>query len=176
MTLSYTRRWQLLLCLLFYVTIVIDGAAIPSILGKSIGGSRMRGNDGEESSSTKQRLESDITAFPTQKKDVFNSLLAKIRNPRVAETVVDEEEDDFSQLPTQQHNMPLPCLILAAASKSFGPNPNGGSILNAVLRNPKWLFVGGALYQTQKALRSEAVRRAARFWVKIGPVVAPGWF
>ncbi len=169
----YTKKWHFLLYLVLYTTPLteIDGASIPPIFWKSTSGSRARRDNDSDHNTTKLLSESDSSAFPLQKRRNFGDILGKIRNHRVWK-VVDHEDDNLTQLPTQQLSMPLPSLILAAASKSFGFNHNGGRFLKAVLQNPKWLLMGGAIYQGQKAIRSEAVRRAARFWVKIGPVVA----
>ena len=171
-----TQRWHFLFYLVLYTTplAIIDGAAIPPKLWKITRGSRVRGNNNSDHD-TNLRLESDPSDISLQKRGIVGDLLGKVRNRRFgndAETIVEHEDDNLTQLPTHQMSMPLPSLLLAAASKSFGPNHNGGRLLKAVLQNPKWLLVGGAIYQGQKAIRSEAVRRAARFWVKIGPVVA----
>lgn len=149
----------------------VEGTAIPPIRSKVIRGFRIRndgGSDGDEINNIKV---DDETTF-LEKKPIVRSFLDNIRNRGIPEQ--ENTAEDVHSMPSpqpQHHGLPLACWVLA--SKSFGNgNSLPGKLAESLLRHPRWLLLGGVVYQSQKALRSEAVRRAARFWVKIGPVVA----
>eukprot|EP00531_Pseudo-nitzschia_arenysensis_P009620 CAMPEP_0116122852 /NCGR_PEP_ID=MMETSP0329-20121206/4433_1 /TAXON_ID=697910 /ORGANISM="Pseudo-nitzschia arenysensis, Strain B593" /LENGTH=704 /DNA_ID=CAMNT_0003616723 /DNA_START=143 /DNA_END=2257 /DNA_ORIENTATION=+ len=143
----------------------VEGAAIPPIRSKMIRGFRLRNVDG--SGEEINAIEFDDELNPLEKKQpFFRSFLRNIRNRGIPEQEnISDDENSLPSLQPQQHGLPLACWVLASKSFEHGNNLPGKL-------NPKWLLVGGVVYQSQKALRSEAVRRAARFWVKIGPVVA----
>ena len=158
---------------------VVDGAAIPPIRSKMIRGFRIKGinsnsDDFETSNNIELELDDDDDPVSLEKNNIFQSLFGTIRNRGQGEDIAADsngENPTSPRLQQQQHGLPFACWVLA--SKSFGQNRDlPGKILDACMRHPKWILVGGVVYQSQKALRSEAFRRAARFWVKIGPVVA----
>ncbi len=148
---------------------VVEGAAISPIRSKMIRGFRTKGtsssNNNIDDFETSNNIEPDNNL---EKKNFFQSLFG---NREDVGAVIDDENPTSPLLQQHQHGLPFACWVLA--SKSFGQNRDlPGKILGACMRHPKWILVGGVVYQSQKALRSEAFRRAARFWVKIGPVVA----
>jgi aarF domain-containing kinase len=144
-----------------------EGSAVP--IRKKIQGFRIRRDidpDCDFSDVPGTELE---PPYPSSEKEGFlGSLLGKAR--KRGHPVEQHPIESAGQQVPQQHGLPLAGWILAA--RSFGP-PNGqfSRLVGAVLRHPKWLVAGGVVYQGQKALRSEAFRRAARFWYRIGPLV-----
>ena len=106
-------------------------------------------------------------------KGIFGSLLGNIRqiSSRHKDDEATEQQQQQSQL-QHNHGLSLGGIFLAGSlggPKNMGEMPS--RIFRTAFRNPKWLLVGGIVYQSQKALRSEAFRRATRFWIKVGPMV-----
>lgn len=168
----------------------VEGAAIPIHQQAKILGFRIRrnnddnDNDSHHNHSTNLDLDSKEQFYnPRRTKGVFGSLLGNIRkksssnngqgaNPIGSVNQKQQQQPPQPQLQLQHHGLSLGGIFLAG---SLGGPKNIGEmssrILRVVLRHPKWIVVGGFVYQGQKALRSEAFRRASRFWVKVGPMV-----
>ena len=160
---------------------IVEGAAIPIRQSLKIPGFRRIRGDDNENDSQQHTTDIDIDLHLDSKeqlfgiwrnKGLFGSLLSNIRkinNNNNGTNSIASAEQQQSQL--QHHGLSLGGIFLAGSlgPKNMGEMPS--RILRAALRHPKWLLVGGVVYQSQKALRSEAFRRATRFWVKVGPMV-----
>ena len=149
------------------ILVSVDGAAIPTRARFS--GLRTRREHDKEDIDF-------IDGSERHKKRSIASILEDIRSSIGNNKNVENKDENSINRPDQQlryppqhHGMSFAGMLLAGSM-----DPIKGSltkILGTVLKHPKWVLVGGAVYQGQKALRSEAFRRATRFWYKIGPLV-----
>ena len=147
----------------FLILPTAEGAAVPPIRRNLLKGFRVFG-DNKSSNDDNEAFDSDRDSS-----SLFRFRIGKPKeNHRRNNHSQQQQQQLQKQLQKHKQNIAFPFWILA--SSRFGKGKEQQQLLGRI--NPKWILVGGAVYQTQKALRSEAIRRATRFWIKIGPVVA----